>query len=59
MHHGISETLIEEAMNVNTNFFGLPLMTKEELISDDIFKPVRFSPNHGGVQGIYREFLKL
>ncbi|KAL3497570.1 hypothetical protein ACH5RR_040302 [Cinchona calisaya] len=59
INHGLSETLIEEVLKVNANFFELPLVTKEGLISDDILKPVRFSTNQGGAQGIFRDFLKL
>lgn len=59
INHGLSENLIEEVLKVNANFFGLPLVTKEELISDDIYKPVRFTSNQGGAQGMSREFLKL
>lgn len=59
MNHGISEALVEEAVNVNRKFFDLPLVTKEELISDDVYNPVRFSSVEGGVQGFSRDFLKL
>ncbi|CAI9095661.1 OLC1v1031656C1 [Oldenlandia corymbosa var. corymbosa] len=59
INHGISETLIQQAMDVNSSFFGLPLRNKDRFISDDIYKPVRYSPNQGGNLGFSREFLKL
>ncbi|KAL3499712.1 hypothetical protein ACH5RR_038805 [Cinchona calisaya] len=61
INHGISETIIEEALNVNKNFFDLPLKTKEELMSHDMYNPVKYGvyQDQDGDQGILRSYLKL
>ncbi|KAL2489705.1 2-oxoglutarate (2OG) and Fe(II)-dependent oxygenase superfamily protein [Forsythia ovata] len=62
MNHGISDSVIEEALNVNSNFFGLPVAMKEEFNSDDVQKPVRFSRLQIGChenEMLSRDFLKL
>lgn len=44
--------MIKGALDVNSDFFDLPLVTKEELIvSDDLFKPVRFGKVNGEGEG--------
>ncbi|KAL0429623.1 UNVERIFIED_CONTAM: 2-oxoglutarate-dependent dioxygenase 21, chloroplastic [Sesamum radiatum] len=57
INHGVGEAVIEEALNVNREFFELPLQIKEELSSDDVHKVVRFGEVGGG--GYSRDFLKL
>ncbi|KAF5950029.1 hypothetical protein HYC85_012022 [Camellia sinensis] len=42
VNHGISESVIEGALDVNSEFFDMPIANKEELMSDDVYKPVRF-----------------
>lgn len=59
INHGISETVIEEALKVNAEFFDMPLEMKEELVSGDVLKPVRYSTAEGEAQGNFRDFLKL
>lgn len=49
--------MLEDALNVNAKFFEIPVAEKEELISDDVFKVVRF--NHALVGDYSRDFLKL
>ncbi|KAL0464087.1 UNVERIFIED_CONTAM: 2-oxoglutarate-dependent dioxygenase 21, chloroplastic [Sesamum latifolium] len=57
INHGVGETVIEEALDVNTQFFHLPMQIKEEFWSDDVEKVVRFGEVGGG--GYSRDFLKL
>ncbi|KAK4414120.1 Flavanone 3-dioxygenase 3 [Sesamum alatum] len=57
INHGVADSVIEEALNVNRKFFELPTEIKEELWSDDVQKVVRFGEVEVG--GISREFLKL
>ncbi|CAK9173301.1 unnamed protein product [Ilex paraguariensis] len=62
VHHGIPESVIEGALEVNSEFFNLPTAIKEELISDDVLKPVRFGKLVGEDEGnskFMRDFLKL
>lgn len=49
--------MLEEALNVNAKFFEMPEVEKEELISDDVFKVVRF--DHAIVGDYSKDFLKL
>ncbi|CAI9771586.1 unnamed protein product [Fraxinus pennsylvanica] len=62
INHGIPESVIEGALNVNSNFFDLPMAMKEELLSDDVQKPVRFGRAQVGCHEngvLSRDFLKL
>lgn len=44
---------------MNANFFDLPMKAKEELISHDMYNPVKYGTNQGEAQGIFSEYLKL
>lgn len=57
INHGIHDSVIEDALDVNERFFEMPVAEKEELISDDVFKPVRFARVNAG--DFSREFLKF
>ncbi|GMQ04700.1 hypothetical protein CsSME_00050033 [Camellia sinensis var. sinensis] len=62
VNHGISESVIEGALDVNSEFFDMPIANKVELMSDDVYKPVRFSTVHGNspIEGqFFKNFLKL
>lgn len=59
VNHGISETIIEEALEVNAKLFDMPPEMKEELISDDLLKPVRYSTIQCQAQTAARDFIKL
>ncbi|XAR54903.1 Flavanone 3-dioxygenase [Bertholletia excelsa] len=62
INHGINEMVMEEAMEVNSEFFKMPMEYKEEFISDDINKPVRFNAiegSHPEAGKFLRHFLKL
>ncbi|CAL5441815.1 unnamed protein product [Camellia sinensis] len=62
VNHGISESVIEGALDVNSEFFDMPIANKVELMSDDEYKPVRFSTVHGNspIEGqFFKNFLKL
>lgn len=52
---------MQGALDVNSEFFGMPKEIKEELMSADIYKPVRFGVLGGGEVGsqFLRDFLKL
>ncbi|KAI3463603.1 hypothetical protein Pfo_020266 [Paulownia fortunei] len=57
INHGVPDSVIEEALNVNAKFFEMPMEEKEELMSDDIYKVVRFGKVEVG--DFSRDFLKL
>ncbi|KAH6819467.1 hypothetical protein C2S51_003070 [Perilla frutescens var. frutescens] len=57
INHGIHDSVIEDALNVNAKFFEMPKAEKEELISDDIYKVARFG--HLNVGDYSRDLLKL
>ncbi|CAI9771590.1 unnamed protein product [Fraxinus pennsylvanica] len=62
INHGIPDSVIEEALNVNSMFFDMPMAMKEELLSDDVQKPARFSRVQVGCHEngmLSRDFLKL
>ncbi|KAI5670308.1 hypothetical protein M9H77_10672 [Catharanthus roseus] len=42
VNHGISESVMDEALSVGFRFFELPTMEKVKLISNDVYKPVRY-----------------
>lgn len=41
MNHGVSESVLDEALDVASKFFGLPTKEKAKLMSNDVHKPVR------------------
>ncbi|KAF2299134.1 hypothetical protein GH714_030752 [Hevea brasiliensis] len=62
INHGIGESLIEDVMDANSRFFDMPIEEKKELLSNDVYKPVRFETfiqddKENGK--LTREFLKL
>ncbi|XP_051119643.1 2-oxoglutarate-dependent dioxygenase 21, chloroplastic-like [Andrographis paniculata] len=56
INHGVESSVIEEALDVNLRFFRMEPEAKEELMSDDVYKEVRFSTQKGDFA---RDFLKL
>ncbi|XP_050227201.1 flavanone 3-dioxygenase 3-like [Mercurialis annua] len=61
INHGISESVIEAALETNSKFFDLPLGEKLNLISDDVHSPIRFGSikDERGNGRFTRDFLKL
>ncbi|KAF1899340.1 hypothetical protein Lal_00019468 [Lupinus albus] len=42
VNHGVSETILDEALYVASNFFDLPTEERMKLFSSDVLKPVRY-----------------
>ncbi|CAA7029571.1 unnamed protein product [Microthlaspi erraticum] len=61
INHGISTTVVKDALDAATRFFDLPVDEKMLLVSDDFHKPVRYgtSINHTTDKVHYwRDFIK-
>jgi len=61
VNHGVSESVLEEALSVASKFFDLPTKEKVNLMSKDVYKPVRYCTSiKDGVDKVqfWRVFLK-
>lgn len=61
VNHGVSESVLEEALSVASNFFDLPTKEKVNLMSNDVYKPIRYCTSiKDGVDKVqfWRVFLK-
>ncbi|KAG8043849.1 hypothetical protein GUJ93_ZPchr0458g22864 [Zizania palustris] len=58
INHGISQSVMDDAIEAATDFFNLPSETKEEYASDDLQQPVRYDTSSKDGISMSRAFLK-
>nr|AGT21478.1 KUOX1-like [Tarenaya spinosa] len=61
VNHGISQSILDEALSAAAGFFELPAKEKEKLMSNDVYNPVRYGTSlKDGLDKIqfWRIFLK-
>ncbi|TVU21824.1 hypothetical protein EJB05_31491, partial [Eragrostis curvula] len=58
INHGISQSVMDGALEAASEFFKLPSETKEEFASDDLRQPVRYDTSSKDSISVSRAFLK-
>ena len=58
INHGISQSVMDGAIEAASDFFKLPSETKEEFASDDLRQPVRYNSSTNDGISMSRSFLK-
>ncbi|XBI59058.1 hypothetical protein VPH35_040194 [Triticum aestivum] len=58
INHGISQSVMDRAVEAASEFFKLPSETKQEFASDDIRRPVRYGTSSKDGTRPSRTFLK-